>query len=749
MGRWAWILFLAFCAAFVTVKVRAGRAVETDLLAMLPDTERNPVAERAIAALARASGDRAIFLVGGCAGPEAKAAARDFAASLRASGAFAGVLGELPPSDPGAVPRFYASFRYRLPPRPGELRALVEARLASPMGSLPGLGPEADPAGHVQAFLERLPLTSLRLQPEDGLLVARAGETVHVLVGAGLKGSAFDPGVQREALAAVGRAEAEQRRAHPGAGLIRTGAVFYAADARAGAERETGLVSWVSLGATVLAFLLVFRSGRHLALGLACVAAGVAVAAAATLLAFGKLYLLTLVCGASMLGVAVDYPFLYFASHLGAGPGWEPRAALRAILPALLVGVGTTILGFATLGVAPFPGLRQMALFSMAGLAGSFLTLVLVCPAFLARPIPARPRLMAALERALGAWRLKPWVLAACAAVLAASLAWLRVDDDVRGLIQPPGALRTQESRVRELTGLDNGGRFFLVEGRDEGEVLAREEALRSRLAGIEGLDGLQAVSCFVPSPEAQGRALAAWERQGPALAAALRDLGFRPEHPARVAGDLRDAATRPLTVAAFLATPLAIPFRGLWLGPTEHGAGAVAVPLGPCPSLRLRQASAGLPGVTLVDKAGSVSALMGRYRRLAGLALAAAGLLVWGLLALRYGLRHGTRVLLPAALGILAALAGSALLGLPVTLFTAIALALVLGFGVDYAVFLAEGKGPLGPVVLGVTLAGLATLLSFGLLAFSHTPALRGFGAPLGLGVLVSVLLSPLARKP
>jgi predicted exporter len=742
--KWLWVLFLAFCAATVAVKVHSGGAVQTDLLAMLPETERNPVAERAIGILAKAAGERAVFLVGGCGGGEAKASARQFAAYLRASGAFRGVLGELPPSDPGAVPRFYAGFRYRLPPRDGNLRSQVGARLASPMGSLPGLGPEADPTGHVQAFLERLPLASLRLQPEDGFLVARDREAVHVLVAATLPGSAFDPGVQRAALAAVARAEADLRAAHPAAGVIRTGAVFYAEDARRGAEKEAGLISWSSLAATVLMFLLVFRSGRHLALGMACVAAGVLVAAAATLLVFGKLYLLTLVCGASMLGVAVDYPFLYFAHHLGAGLHWDARAALKGILPALLVGVGTTVLGFATLGVAPFPGLRQMALFSMAGLAASFLTLLLVCPGFLERPIPPRPRLMEALEKGLDLWRLRPWALAACAAILAATLVRLRVDDDVRSLIQPPGALRTQETRVRDLTGLTNSGRFFLVEGRGEGEVLAREEALRKAVAGVDGLDGVQAVSCFVPSPGTQALALAAWERRGPELAAALRDAGFRPEHSARVEEDLRAAAGRPLTVGAWLATPMATPFRDLWLG----GTGSLALPLGPCSSERLRQAALGLPGVTLVDKADSVSALMGHYRRLANLALAAAGLLVWAMLVLRYGPRRGTVILVPAALGILAALAGSAVLGLPLTLFSTIALVLVLGFGVDYAVFLAEGQGPLGPVALGVALAGFATLLSFGLLAFSHTPALNGFGAVLGLGVLVSVLLSPLARR-
>ena len=70
----------------------------------------------------------------------------------------------------------------------------------------------------------------------------------------------------------------------------------------------------------------------------------------------------------------------------------------------------------------------------------------------------------------------------------------------------------------------------------------------------------------------------------------------------------------------------------------------------------------------------------------------------------------------------------------------------LVLGFGVDYTVFLAEAEEP--STLLGVLLAGFATLLSYGLLALSQTPALRGFGLTLGIGVLVSLLLSNLALK-
>jgi len=765
---WLWLLALAALAGLAGLRLRGGGAIQTDLLAMLPETERNPVAEAAVRALSRATGDRAVFLLGSAhadpagadparADPSA-AAARAFAQALAGSGAFSQVLGQVPPLDPGLLTRFYGAYRFRLPaperPDP-DLRRRLETRLASPMGGLPGLDPAADPLGEFQAFLAGLPLNSLRLEVADGLLVIRSGAARYILVTATLKGSAFDPAVQRASLAAVAAAEAGLRAAHPEVEVLRTGALFYAADARSSAEWETGLISWGSLAAIVASFLLVFRSARHLLLGLACVAAGLVAAAAATLLVFGKLYLLTLVCGASMLGVAVDYPFLYFAHHLGGGPGWDARAALRRLLPALTLGWGTTLLGYATLGVAPFPGLRQMAVFALAGLTASFLTVVLALPDALRAPVPARPRLLAALDRLLAGW-LERWrrpgwrrpLLLAGLLLLAATLR-LRVDDDVKGLIQPSGQLLAQERRIRELTGLSNSGRFFLVEGADEGAVLAREEALRGRLAGLlaQGeLEGLQAVSAFVPSPGRQAGALALRERQAPALDRALRELGFRPEVIARQAMDRRAAAGQPLTVAAWLGTPFAIPFRHLWLGATAHGTGSLVYPAGPAPSPRLRAAAAGLPGVVLVDKAESVSALLGHYRRLADGALGLAVLLVWLMLLRWYGWRRGSAILAPALAGMLAALGLLALAGMPLSLFNTIALVLVLGFGVDYAVFLGEAGGQTAPALLGVLLASFATLLSYGLLAFSHTPALRGFGLTLGAGVLVATLLAPLA---
>ena len=85
----------------------------------------------------------------------------------------------------------------------------------------------------------------------------------------------------------------------------------------------------------------------------------------------------------------------------------------------------------------------------------------------------------------------------------------------------------------------------------------------------------------------------------------------------------------------------------------------------------------------------------------------------------------------------------------MPLTLFGALALILVLGYGVDYPIFMREGGQEDPTYFIGVQVASLCTLISFGLLAFSRTPALRSFGLAVALGVLASTLLSILALGP
>ena len=73
----------------------------------------------------------------------------------------------------------------------------------------------------------------------------------------------------------------------------------------------------------------------------------------------------------------------------------------------------------------------------------------------------------------------------------------------------------------------------------------------------------------------------------------------------------------------------------------------------------------------------------------------------------------------------------------------------LLLGVGVDYGIFLQEHPNRRDPIAwLAVGLSALSTLLSFGLLSLSKTPALQAFGLTMLIGTMTVWLIVPCFRN-
>ncbi|MEW9623793.1 MMPL family transporter [Rhodanobacter geophilus] len=749
---------------------RGPLPIQTDLLAMLPATEQNPLAEAAAERLAHANGDRMVLLVESDDDARAKDAARALGKALATHKVFGSVTAELPPFDVARMAAPYLLHRFFLltdadrgvlaQPGHDPAQALAQ-RLNEPFVTGVGVPLADDPFGWLQHWLAQQPWSRSPLLPEDDLLVAHRGKATYVLVTATLDGSSYDDGVQHRALGALHDAEQQITRDYPGIRLLRTGAVFYAAAARAGAEHDVHMVGWISSLGIALLLLAVFRSPGPLLLAFLSTAVGVVAATTVSLLVFGKVYLLTLVFGAALLGEAVDYSIQYLSARANAGAQWQAGTGLRQVRPALLLALATSLLGYALLGLVPFPALRQMAVFAIGGMGAACLSVFWLLPALLQRPAqpmtPALVRGARTLQRALATpahgWR---GALAAVLLLLLALPGWtqLRHDDDVHNLIAQPAALATQEARIREVTGLGNGSQFYLVQGKDSEQTLQREEALETRLQALADdgrLGGWLGLAGMVPSQarQAQDHALLARLFHDPArLRQTLADAGFRP---AAIDAYLAAWPGTPLRLDDWLKTPLSTPFRPLWMGCSAQGCASLVLPQGSENGALLADAAAGLPGVHLVDKPASVTGLFGRYRGYASVWLLAAVLLIVPVFGWRYGWRRAPRVLAPPVLGIALTLAALGYLGQPLTLFHWMALMLVLGVGANYAVFLHEGEPHAadkpGAMYASVLLSALTALLSFGLLSLSSLPALRDFGLTLLLGIAFTALLVPASR--
>jgi predicted exporter len=757
----AWLAVVLAAGSLVAQRFAGSAPLETDLMALLPPTEKNPTAEVAVKALADQLGNRALFLVGHGDAATAGRAARSFVAQLESTGAFVRVVVEAPRTDPRTLTGFYAPYRAGLL-APADRDALVRAdyaaqsvllrRLHQPFqtGITTDLG--VDPFGYLQRWLGYLPLTQTRLSVSDGLLSVRDGGTSWVLVLGEPGGSAFDAATQERVVTAVGAAERMLHTEYRDARLLRTGAIFYGEAARSSAKREVDLIGGGSLVGIVLMMWLLFRSVGPLVLSLVTVACGIVCAMAAVLLADARIHLITLVFGASLIGEAVDYAIQYFAARLDAGERWQADEGRARLLPGLAVALATSLIGYGALTMAPFPAIRQIALFAFTGLATAWISVVLFLPLMANRP--GKRRDVRVPQQLLAFWQARATprraVLLATVLLLVSLPGWLQLsaDDDVRQLITRPHALVAQEERIRALAGASGSGRFFLIEGDSDEEALRREEALTARLRQHLGpaLAGFTAISDFVPSVATQAenrRRLAAvlpTEIAAPLFAAA--DL-----QPA-VALQWQEALAigKPLTLVDWREAPLARTAQHQVLRTANGGTALIVMLSGDDAKLNLAAISEGLPGVTAVNKTASVSAMFAQYRGFAAGWLPLAALIVLGVLAWRYGLRQGAAILMPTLVAMGVALGAYGLVGVPMTFFSLMALVLALGTGVNYAIFIVEAGDRTPAPFAGVLLSAATTLLAFGLLSFSSMPALHQFGLMLLTAIATAVVLAPMA---
>ncbi len=750
LAPWLWLAVVLLAGGYLGLRLHGGLALQSSVLALLPRAERDSLADLAQQRVATAGARRIVLLLGHAEAPRARAAGRTLAAALQASGLVRGVTASVDQAAREGLGALYFPHRAGLLAEAdraallaGQAPAVLERARALLFGPA-GFGDAGllarDPFLLLPAFFAALPLPQSRLAADDGQLVVQEGGMTWAFLSAELAEDPFALPVQ-DAFEAFFAAHLPADVT-----VLRTGALFYATAGARQAMQETSTLGTVSMVATVAMVLLVFRRLGPILLSVLAMGVGVAVAAAFCLWWFAEMHTVALLFGASLLGVAVDYSLEYFASlfHPEAA---TPAERLREVLPGLAIGLATTLIGYLTLLLAPFPGLQQIAVFSVVGLVASFLTVALWYPV-LDRGGPLRHgrRLLAAVDGHARLWEAPRWrgarlaVLALLLAAGAAGLPVLRADDNVQNLQGMPPGLKRQEAEIQRLTGNGGAAQFLLVRAADAEAALQAQEAVLPRLAQAEArglLAGVQAPAQFVPSVARQRENAALVARSlAPLQAAYLAELGFT--------APLQPASAAPLLPSALPADgPLGV-VRALMLDAGTH----LMLLHGVTDLAALRHLVQGVPGVQLVSLADDWSALFGTYRRQAVWLLALSVLLMLPLLAWRYGWA-AWRVLAPAVLAVLLAPPICALFGLTFTFFNAMALVLVLSIGVDYAVFCRETTLARRPVtMLAVLLAAVSTLLSFGMLAASQVFAVHAFGMTMLVGIGIAFLLAPAAGR-
>ncbi|GHT92002.1 membrane protein [Betaproteobacteria bacterium] len=764
---WLWLLALLLAASFLlfTRTTWQGR-VDTDLLTLLPTDERRPALETARKALSTQGERQLVLLVsaheekdGGSADTRKAAALlretlRELVPDLKTQNDFAAFPGDFYAGySAGMMTDADLDWQKTATPEAAHARAMNLLYAPFPTSGVPWT---SDPFGFFGNWLQSLGEAS-PLRPSGGEWMVEHDGAQYAALMYVLPESAFASGFQQKLMAALDAAENKLHVAFPASQLLRAGVVLHAAAATQQAESEMHLIGFGSLLGTFILIGLVFQSARALRLIVVSLLSGAIVALMATLMIFERVHLITLVFGASLIGVTVDYAILVFAQHLGnAEPVWERH---RRLLPTLCLLLLAPVLAHVGLLMTPFPGLIQMGTFAIFGIFGAWTSVVLFYPCLLPKtlPLPKRAEVVASLLRHWPRWQggRKQWGIALVALLmLGGGLVQLQTNDDIRSLFSGNPKLIAEQLAVSRIMQLPSPAQIFLVSASDEETLLQREEALITRLRPLMAsgkISGFEAVSRWLPSEAQQRDARGAKE----ALQSTLAQLQKELELPAGWAHEQSASNPRPifLTPENWRVSPISQPFRALWLGETASGDGAktyssMVLLKGLADSetaatlAQLPAAEPAIAEVEWVDQTKEISRLMQRYRLLLTQTLLAACLIA-PLLLYAFFRRAVWRVITPVVMAGLATLSIMGYLGIPVQLLSILALLLTLGMGIDYAIFL-QARQTHAHTLLATTLAASLTLLSFGLLALSSTPALHALGLTATLGVTLSWLLTP-----
>lgn len=774
LTRAAAFLLLAALAAVI-----AARAHYTaDLSAFLPQA---PTATQRLLVEQLREGPAARILIAAIGGGDARGRARvseGMARELRAQATFASV-GNGDADSLERDRRFLFAHRYLLSPAvdaarfsaPGLHAAIADSidSLASPEGPLlKSLFPQ-DPTGELVAILDgfgpqRAPHTS------EGVWTSRDGAEALLMIETRARGS--DTDAQERAVRAVRNAFA-QACAPPGSPCALTlrlsGPPVFAVSSRALITREVVRLSALSAALITLLLLFAYRSVSALLLGLLPVAAGALAGVAVVALGFGTVHGITLGFGVTLIGEAVDYSIYLFVQSGAQGSG-DFRTQLW---PTLRLGALTSIAGFAALLPSDFPGLAQLGLYSVAGLAAAAAVTRFVLPDWIPRRL-ALPELRAAgrqLLRGVQALRrLRPallLVLIAAVAVLALHRG-PRLSGELSALSPVPLAEQDLDERLRADLGAPDVRYMVIVPGATAEAALAGAAALARRLGPLteDGtLSGIETPSHYLPPQALQRERLAALPDAATLkarLATALAGLPVRPDVLDPFIADVAAQRTAPPLQRADLAgTSFASAVDALLV---RNAAGYSALlPLsaasGDLPPQAIERVRAVLAGnaeqAQLLDLKGETDRLYGSYLRQA-LLLAAAGLAaVVALLAVALrSAPRAARVLAPLLLAVLTVAAGLIACGHELTILHLVGLLLVVAVGSNYALFfdrLSEAPGHASPerTLCSILIANLATVTAFGVLATARVPLLADLGSAVAPGTLLALLFAAALSAP
>jgi predicted exporter len=560
----------------------------------------------------------------------------------------------------------------------------------------------------------------------------------------------------------------QQRLAENDVEYLYTGAIFYTSKASSTGKHEMMLYGGISLIATLLLIALVYRNVTAMLATLALIGISFVYGYLALSLFYVEISVIALVFSVTLIGIAADYSFhaltqLKFTTFTSKTDK-QPLANIRS---SLLMSYLTTGAGYALLLLAPFALFEHIAVFTLFGLFGALVTVLLLYPLFLPLLNSTNPHqnkqpneskeeaVMPPFTTRLNILQQRFVAVVAQYKIFAVtlfigvvlSMSLVQFDNDIRRFYQADSQLQTSENKVKAVLKQKWDLQYYLLEAESAQQLLTLEEQLVIKLTPIVNkaqLAGFSAVSQWLPSiakQQANKRLLSDAVQQGQMTN--LQNMLVQADWSI-------SAIFTPLLPEQWFDTDLGKAYKSQWLQRDNKFysvvrlAGVKNTAILTDIAINIESKYNGLGQVTLIDKAGSISAQLTQFNQHLIWVILAAVFAALVVFISRYGLRVALLAVATPVFSLMLSLLASYYLQTQLTIFNLVAGILVLALGLDYSVFYSE-HGLHKKVTLTTVMSALSSVFVFAILVLSSMTAISNFGLTVFIGVLFTFVLAPI----
>ena len=513
-----------------------------------------------------------------------------------------------------------------------------------------------------------------------------------------------------------------------------SGVPIHAYYSQKSAQKEITIISAVSLIFICLIFLFIFKSVKPYIISMISIAVSSATSFFLLSILLDSIHIFTFVFGTSLIGVSLDYSIHFITEWYNEK---DKKEVLRKILPSMSLSFMTTIASYFALSLTSLSLLKQTALFSIFGLASSFLTVIIIYPIIFKNDNRfLRENILNKTKNILAGYvdflNIKFVLFLTIFVILISiiNIPKLKVNFSSNQLYNPPDFLTYNETEIYKRLNSSLSRNIIISRGNSLNEALENEETLENYFTNYRALSKI-----FYSKSRQRENIKLVEDNLMPLLKKQTEDLSFDNEIYNKIKSEFESVKNEFLNIEDLIESmdelkKLIVKNNGKYfiISTTDETETKIIEN----------------ENIKIFNINFEINEALDKTARTAIKTALISYIIIFLFMIIFLSKKHAIAIIIIQIISILINLSVHSIFNFSVNIFSVFALILSIGISIDYCIFFSKSKAKKEVTFLSIFLAMITTALSFGTLSFSGFIPVKSFGLFLFIGILVTFLLSP-----